>query len=429
MHTARPISLKKNVLLTIGGNMFYAASQWLLLVVLAKFGDTSSVGVFSLAMAINTPVLVLTKLQLRAIQVTDAKEEYAFGQYARLRAYCALLTFGIVAPIALFAADSPRMVAVILVLTLAKAIEMVSDIYYGLLQKKERMDLISLSLVVKGASSVGAFALLLWITDDLLWGSAALAVVWGLLLVFMDMRLARRVTRGESWSRRSGKGNVRSLLWLALPMGIAGVLNAVAGNIPRYVIQYDLNEFALGIFSGIAYLIVAGDTVVGAFGQAVSPRLANYYAANQIGPFVKLIGRTVMLALAVGAAGILVALAGGRYILPFLYNADYAGYTGLFVWVMVAGAATYAVNVLGVGVTAMRRFNIQIPIHVLANVLILVLCPLLLRQFGLTGVAYAMTIDSVVIALVFAAVLWRSIVAMRKRVRAERRNPVNEVLL
>jgi O-antigen/teichoic acid export membrane protein len=431
--------LRKNVLLTIGGNIVYAASQWLLLVVLAKLGDTSSVGLFSLSLAINTPVLVLTKLQLRAIQVTDAKEEYSFEQYLSLRMYCSILTFAIVVPIAFLVSDHVHATLIILVLTLAKAIEMIGDMFNGLLQKYERMDLISLSLVIKGASSVAVFGLMLWATDDLLWGSVGLAIIWGVLLVLMDARMAVGVMKekaeGKKMSAIFAEGSVllfkdrriRSLLMLALPMGIAGVLNALASNIPRYVVQHDLNTFALGIFSGIAYLVVAGDTIVGAFGQTVSPRLAKYYASCSVRPFVKLLSKSIVLAIGIGAMGVLVAVAGGKTILPILYNSDFTRYSNLFIWIMVAGGATYVVNVLGVGVTAMRRFKIQIPVHVMTNAAMLVLCPMLLGKFDLTGVAYAMTISSVLSALAYGAIILYSIAGMRKREEAGLQKPIREV--
>jgi len=43
------------------------------------------VGTFSLALAIAVPVTTLAALSLRSVQATDARGEYTFGTYYRLR--------------------------------------------------------------------------------------------------------------------------------------------------------------------------------------------------------------------------------------------------------------------------------------------------------------------------------------------------------
>lgn len=414
MSGSRMPSMKRNVVTTIGGNVLYALSQWLLLVILAKLSGTASVGLFSLSLAIQTPVLVLTKLQLRALQVTDAKNEYTFEQYFSLRLYGVLATFGIITPIAFIVAADFQAVLIILVLTMAKTVEMIIDIFYGLLQKKERMDLVSLSLVVRGLMTVLVFGSVSWITGSLLWASVALAVTWLVVLLVMDIRLAAAVGGSDISlfkTYRKGAGSllrdkaIRRLFVLALPMGLAGILNAASANVPRYFVQYELGEFALGIFSAIAYLIVAGDTIVGAFGQALSPRLARYYAEGTRGSFISLCLRALLLASVIGITSILIALTGGQWLLPLLYNSDFANYNTLFVLVMVAGTLKYVANILGVTVTAMRKFKIQVPVHAVINVALLSLCSLLLQKYGIVGAAYAMIAGSLLEIVAFGTIV------------------------
>ena len=78
-------SLRANFSWTFVGNVIYAACQWAMLVVLAKLGSPEIVGQFALGLAITAPVIMLTNLQLRAVQATDAKRAYSFGDYLGLR--------------------------------------------------------------------------------------------------------------------------------------------------------------------------------------------------------------------------------------------------------------------------------------------------------------------------------------------------------
>src|SRR5688500_18644573 len=69
-------SLRSNFAWTLTGNIGYAACQWGMLVLLAKMGSTEMVGQFALALAILTPILGFTNLQLRSVQATDARRDF-----------------------------------------------------------------------------------------------------------------------------------------------------------------------------------------------------------------------------------------------------------------------------------------------------------------------------------------------------------------
>ena len=66
-------SLRSNVVWTLIGSLTYALCQWVMLSVLAKWGSPALVGEFALGLAVTAPVFMLTNLQLRAIQATDAR--------------------------------------------------------------------------------------------------------------------------------------------------------------------------------------------------------------------------------------------------------------------------------------------------------------------------------------------------------------------
>src|ERR1700722_7457738 len=67
---AHGASLRWNFSWTFVGNIIYSACQWAILVVLAKIGNAEMVGQYGLAMAVATPILALSTLQLRAVLTT-----------------------------------------------------------------------------------------------------------------------------------------------------------------------------------------------------------------------------------------------------------------------------------------------------------------------------------------------------------------------
>ncbi len=53
------LSLRRNFMWMLGGNIFYALCQWAIIIVLAKLTNPLIVGQFSLGLAISTPVIML----------------------------------------------------------------------------------------------------------------------------------------------------------------------------------------------------------------------------------------------------------------------------------------------------------------------------------------------------------------------------------
>src|SRR5581483_9662297 len=111
-------------------------------------------------------VFLFAGLQTRGLQATDARREFAFGDYLGLRLLTtalALLGIAVIGAVALARGYAPGTAAVIFLLAIAKAADSVSDVCYGLLQQHERMDWIALSLVIRGVLSLAVLAVLVYV--------------------------------------------------------------------------------------------------------------------------------------------------------------------------------------------------------------------------------------------------------------------------
>jgi len=393
----RALSLRANFSWTFVGNVVYAACQWAMLVVLAKLGSPEVVGQFAIGLAITAPVIMLTNLQLRGVQATDARHEYAFGDYLGLRLAVTPLALLVIAGITLASGYSGQTALVILFVGLAKVFESISDVFYGLLQQHEQMDRIAISMLIKGPLSLVALAFAIVLTGNIVWGTVALAAAWAFRLFTYDIPSGAAILRtvhGEGdenasirprWDRR----RMLRLTWLALPLGFVMMLGSLMTNIPRYFIERFEGTHALGIFAAMAYIVIAGTTIVDALGQAVSPRLARQYAAGEMGAFRALIAKVLGISALLAAGGILSSLIVGRQVLTLLYRPEYAEHLDIFIWVIAAAGIGYLASVCGYAMTAARQFTIQVPIYVLSIAVVTIACALLVPGHGLLGAAWA----------------------------------------
>ena len=92
---------------------------------------------------------------------------------------------------------------VILAVALAKGIETLSDIHYGLFQLNDRLDQIGRSMMLRGVLSVAALGTGLYLTRNVLWGCVGLALVWLAALLFFDVPRGRRFVARSANSRRA----------------------------------------------------------------------------------------------------------------------------------------------------------------------------------------------------------------------------------
>jgi O-antigen/teichoic acid export membrane protein len=399
---AQPFSLRRNFSWTLVGNVFYSACQWAMLIILAKLGTPEMVGEFTFAFAVTAPLFMFTNLQLRAVQATDARSQYSFNDYMGLR----LVSIGValivlVAIVTLLFHSTPIAFSLIL-MGIAKAIESVSDVCYGLTQQHERMDFISISLIFKGLLSVALLSVSIIVSGTVAGGITGLIIAWLIVLLSYDLPIVHRLRlRTETVSMQYFYPRwhwpvQKRLIWLTLPLGFVMFLVSLNTNIPRYFIEYYLSPRELGIFAAIAYLMQVGSIIQGAMAQAASPRLAKYYADGKRGTFSRLLLKLIGLALGLGFLAILISWIAGSKILTLVYEPEYAQHTELLIWLMVAAAADYVASFLGTAMTSARYFRSQVPLFLCTASVLVVACFYFIPLWGLNGIPFAMTLTGIV---------------------------------
>jgi O-antigen/teichoic acid export membrane protein len=388
-------SLRANATWTLLGNLAYAGCQWGMLVAFAKFGDARMVGEFGLGLAITGPVFMFANLQLASVLATDAAGTTSFADYfgarvtttvTALLASCALsvATHG--------SADAP---AVVVAVAATKSIESLSDIFHGLFQRREAMDRMAKSMALRGVLSLAAVVLAVRAFGTVVAAAIAVACVSSAVLIGFDLPNGAALLGGlRGVFPRFGVRQLAAIVRLALPLGIVTMLISLTANIPRYFLEDHGGPRDLGIFVGLAYIVTASGTVVGAIGRAATPRLANLHAAGQMLAFRGLVRMLLLSALAIGAAGVLVVLLAGRQLLQVLYTPEYAAHASAFAVVMFSGGIGYAASMLGYAVTAGRHFLVQIPLWIAAAASTLAGSALLVSRHGVTGAAWVLVLTA-----------------------------------
>ena len=302
----------------------------------------------------TAPVMLFFGMQLRVVQVTDASNQHSFSCYlaARIATMTAAVLTVLVTAIA--AGHGASVVAVVAAVALMKGVDGLCDITRGVMQKSERMDLFASSQVCQSLLLLAALTGITLVTGALVPALVIVSTGWLTLWVVRDIPRAKRLldsSQANLWSRcftRQGWQGRRSLLQAALPLGVSSMLTSLRVTVPTYLLAAEHGYAAVGFFTAVSYVPIAGMAFVEAMGQAVLPRLSLLYVTN-VALFRGLLVRLVAVTAATGAAAVVICLVVGDHLLVALYGREFGTYDKVLSVVMIATALTYVNSILGVG--------------------------------------------------------------------------------
>ena len=409
-------TLKADVTWLLSGNVIYSACQWAIVLVFAKLGSPEQVGEYALGMAVSAPIILLANFQLRALLASDVRNQFTFSQYLTFRLVSLSVCLVVVAFAAIHAQGDWGPRGVILLVGLGQVLEYISETYYGLMQRRERIDRIARSLLLKGPVSLAALCVAMYLTRSVVWAVAGLALGRLAILLVWDSRLGF-YAKGDAPAAHIewDGGHMLALLRAALPLGVISMLASLIPNIPRYYIERFEGNAGLGIFSAIASLLSAGTLVVSAFGQATFLPVAKACAAADHARYRTLIWQAVLLGAGLGGVAVAASVLFGRSLLIHLFRREYGEYTDILIRLMIAGTVMFMASGLGYVMTAARKLGPQIPLLLLAAGAAVATSAWSIPRHGLRGAADAVLISASVQLVGTAVILWRIDRQLRSR--------------
>ncbi|MFM9966084.1 MAG: lipopolysaccharide biosynthesis protein [Planctomycetaceae bacterium] len=392
-----PLSVRSNFVWSLAGNVLYAFCQFGVLFVLAKLCSAETVGLYVLGIAVTSPIFLFAGLQLRRLQATDTNEEFQFGHYFTLQLLACGLAMLACAVAGWSSGYRNAALAVILLVGFSKAIETLSNTFYGFLQQHERLDRISKSMALQSLLSAVGLCGGVVLTGDIVWACAWSAGL-RLLAVFLydvpsllwvagqDQRLsARRLL----WER----GPLWQLAVMGVPLGVTSMLVSLNTNFPRYFVESYRSTAELGIFGMLCAPLYVMHTLTKALESSASARLARLHTSGDVRGFRRLFWQLLGTHTGFALAGVAVAWLFGRPLLTLLFKAEYAEHVDVFVTIMWATLVATSAGVMMTALIAARFIQIQLPLMAVTSVAALAACWWLVPSFGMTGAAWSLAIS------------------------------------
>ena len=388
--------LRYSILKVLGGNALFAASQWALVIAIARLAGAEALGFYALANALVSPVFAFAGMGLRPSLATDVRREHASGEYLRIYVVATLVAFVVgLGVLAIYGVGAVALVIGI-ALAFARAAENGSQLSYGLFQYADKMGLVARSLALRGLLGLALpIAILAVARDAIGLAVAGMAAAWVLILLVSDV-LSARPLAAERDAAPSEPGTTRTppaLLRVVAPLGALALVTSLTLQVPRLAVEEYLGARELGYFAGIVQIAVVGSIVVNAIGQAVVPSLARQFR-NGAGGYLRLLAKTLALTSLIGVLGVVGAMLLGDPFLRFVYSDAFGGQGDALVAAMVWSMVLYISVTLGCGMSAMRSFASQLGIGCVTLVATVAAALVLVPDYGLVGAALALTVGN-----------------------------------
>ncbi len=381
------LSVKANMLWNSVGSMTYLACQWLVTIVVVRLasGAFDGAGVLSLAMSVVGIFGTFANYKMGTYQISDINRENTVGEYMGFR--CLTLAGAFVACMIYAALTcAPYALITVALFYAFKAVGLVIDILHGVDQVNRRMDYIGKSFMLQGISTLGMFAVLYGLTQNLNLAIVGMMAAAAAVLFFFDLPHCQRFERVTiSLSRKKALFFLR----VSLPAVIASVAASAIFTIPKQYLAMTLGDASLGVYSSVAapaLVIQMGAQYL--YGPLLDIFPALFFKGDRRG-FVGLLGKTVLGIIGVAIVCAIVLQFIGAWALELLFGETIAPYVYLLQPIIVSTVATAFLWFFGDLLITLRNFWANFAGNVAAFAAVVPLTFWCVNTWGMNGVSFA----------------------------------------
>ncbi len=409
-------NLRKNFIWNLIGSTASAFVSLAYMMVVSRVNGVDDAGIFSFAFSTAAFFLVIGTYSGRTFQVTDKNKKTTDSDYFYLKIVTCVFMLVVGLSFCLFRGYTGDKFVIIMFLTLARALEAMSEYAYAVIQKKDRLYQVGRSLFMKSILGVAGFFLIDHFTQNLVLSCTMIIAANLLFLALYDFPKMRKTGfRFKKFERKK--------VWYLLRIGFFTFaftfLNLYVINAARYVLDSTSSDSAQAIYG----IIAMPATVLGLVGQYfIQPFLTNFkkFFTTDANKFQNLV---LKLCLALSSIGVLCVLAAwilGIPVLELLYAVELDGnLLGLLI-IIIGGTCSALALVISTALITMRRTRDQFWIYCVTAIIAFLIARVLVPVYGVLGACLSYMLSMMLLLVLYGGDFYY-------RLRDLKHNPTAEV--
>lgn len=396
-------NFKKSFIWNTIGSGLNSINSLLLLIIVTRINGVSNAGIFTLSFATACMFYIVAIYSGRTYQVTETDKEVSDNEYIINRIITSLVMILISFLFAIFYNYNNYKIIIFMLICGFKCIEAICDVFHGILQKNNRLDIVGKSLLLRSLLNIIIFVIIDMITKNLIFSCISLIVSNIFVLIFIDIK------KSLLYKEKSNYINKKSIFKIFTfgfyVFAFTFVANYIV-NAQRYPIDSFLEDNLQTIFG----IIIMPGTIIMLVNQfIIQPiiiKLKESYLSKLKEQFLSIIYKVILLTLLTGLLVMITAYFIGIPILNLMYGLNLKIYLYNLILVLF-GATLYTVSsVLSNGLIVLRKTKIQMFIYIIIAIFTTIISNKFVYLFGFNGAIYSYLLTMILLLLLYIIVFF-----------------------
>ncbi|MBF0780251.1 MULTISPECIES: lipopolysaccharide biosynthesis protein [unclassified Granulicatella] len=400
------------------GNVFAAAISVVLLMITSRLLSANQADEFSIAYSLGHLWVVIGLFQVRNYQATDVQFTHQFESYFTLRLFTVCVMIGSIIPYlymtSFYEYTVANMVFIFLVI-LYRMWDAFADVFQGLFQQHERLDIAGKSMVIRYGTSMFVWLVMIYLTNSLVFSIVAL-IVWNGIVVYRYDYLPSRAFISIQW-KNIVKGaylkDAKHILRACMSLFVNGFILVYIFNEPKLVIgtglkqgwlqegmQRDYNILFMPVFFMSLCILVIRPLIT---------KMAKLHLDKHYRVFYQTMRHITVSLFGFGIIATGLAYLIGTPILSLVFGVKLAGYE-LSLMILVFSGVLYALAIFTENIlTIFRKQHYLLLVYGMMLVVSKILTMSLVKQHGVLGASLSFLIVMIVylIGCILLLFKWR----------------------
>ncbi|MFQ6862727.1 MAG: lipopolysaccharide biosynthesis protein [Beduini sp.] len=378
------------------GSLANAASSMLLMMFVGRAQGDGAAGIFSISLAVSQLFATIGLFEIRTYQSSDLKEEFKFKEYFSFKIFSCLAMMIFSFFYIILKGYQGLELRIILLMCIYKCLDALIDVFHGLFQQKNRLEIAGKSLFIRTVLCTVAFVILVYKFDDLFIPILVMNIITILWMGCYDFYHTFMLEK--TWVSIDLK-KIFFLFKECLPLCICSFISIYLINSPKYAIDSYANYQTQGIFG----YIFMPTSVINLFSifilRPLIGDLSTAWNTGNMGRFVRLV------LMVVGWIGVLtiVTLIGGYFlgipVLSLFYATNLNEYRYHLIIILLGGGFSALTTAFYYILTVMRRQKSVLLTYMIVFPFTLILVPLCTKYYGLIGASYGYLFSMIVLSI------------------------------
>ncbi|VTY25998.1 lipopolysaccharide biosynthesis protein [Streptococcus anginosus] len=376
------------------GNLAASGVSVLYLLIVTRLTSAKVADQFSLANSIGTLWIVIGLFQVRNYQGTDVNQKHSFIGYFQTRLITILAMLVTLYPYLYIVGEGRYSFETILLtflMILYRMWDAVSDLFQGLFQQRERMDIAGKTMFYRYSTSVVVLFLSILLSKSVIVGLFSLVIWNGLVIIFYETSFLKyfETIQWKELFSSNYKKDIKDIFLACWPLFVNGFILLYILNESKIIIEKGLNQGVLQTGMqrdfNILFMPVFFMSLIILMVRPLITQMAILWNREKYVEFSLIVKKLLLYLFIGGIAVTIVAYFIGTPILSLVFGVALSQYTLPFVVLIFAGVL-YALAIVFENIlTIIRKQHLLVGLYIVLLVITKLVTEPFIYQKGMLG--------------------------------------------